>query len=103
MRILTTEMVLTEVLNQFSKRGENLRNAAVNFVTQLREDPNTMIIPQTSAQFEDARSLYAERGDQAWSLTDCASFQAMQNQKITQALTNDKHFVQAGFKALLRD
>jgi predicted nucleic acid-binding protein len=102
-RIITTEMVLTEVLNGFSNRGEQLRKGAADLVGRLRQNPNITIMPQTSIQFEEARSLYAERGDQAWSLTDCASFQAMQNQKITEALTYDKHFVQAGFKALLRD
>lgn len=102
-RILTSEMVLTEVLNGFSNRGEQLRKGAADLVDQLRKHPNITILPQTSIQFEEARSLYAERGDKAWSLTDCAPFQAMQKQNITEALTNDKHFVQAGFKALLRD
>jgi predicted nucleic acid-binding protein len=41
--------------------------------------------------------------DKEWSLTDCLSFVVMQQRGLTEALTPDEHFVQAGFKALLRD
>jgi predicted nucleic acid-binding protein len=35
-------------------------------------------------------------------LTDCLSFVVMQDEGITQALTGDKLFKQAGFTALLK-
>jgi predicted nucleic acid-binding protein len=38
-----------------------------------------------------------------WGLVDCISFIVMQNRGITDALTADIHFQQAGFRALLRD
>jgi uncharacterized protein len=99
---ITTEMVLTEVLNFFAKRGTGPRRACADFVRQLRDDANTGITPQTSAQFDDALQLYSERRDKSWSRTDCASFRVMANEGITEALTFDRHFEQAGFKALLR-
>jgi hypothetical protein len=34
-------------------------------------------------------------------MTDCISFAIMRERKLKQALTADKHFVQAGFEALL--
>lgn len=37
-----------------------------------------------------------------WSLTDCISFVVMQREGIDEALTGDRNFEQAGFKALLR-
>lgn len=46
-------------------------------------------------------TLYEQRPDKAWSLTDCISFEVMREQKIHDALTSDRHFVQAGFRALL--
>jgi predicted nucleic acid-binding protein len=46
--------------------------------------------------------LYAERPDKDWSLTDCISFVVMRHQGVTQALTGDHHFEQAGFTALLK-
>lgn len=36
-------------------------------------------------------------------MTDCLSFVVMQEQKLTEALTADVHFQQAGFRALLRE
>ncbi len=46
--------------------------------------------------------LYARRPDKAWSLTDCISFVVMADRKLTEALTGDHHFEQAGFLALLK-
>lgn len=46
--------------------------------------------------------LYAARPDKAWSLTDCISFVVMTDRGLTEALTGDHHFEQAGFRALLR-
>lgn len=46
--------------------------------------------------------LYASRPDKQWSLTDCISFEVMRREGITEALTGDHHFEQAGFVALLK-
>jgi uncharacterized protein len=46
-------------------------------------------------------ALYGRRPDKAWSLTDCISFEVMTERGITEALTSDHHFMQAGFQALL--
>jgi len=101
--LITTEMILTELLNQSAKHGEILRGAAVQLVKQLKENPNVKVIAQTSVQFNEALKLYEDRSDKEWSLTDCSSFQIMQRKNIKEALTHDKHFEQAGFIALLRD
>jgi predicted nucleic acid-binding protein len=39
--------------------------------------------------------------DKPWGLTDCLSFIVMQERGITEALTADEHFRQAGFVPLL--
>jgi uncharacterized protein len=70
---VTSEMILTEVLNFFAERGRSPRRLAANFVLQLRQDPNTRIVPQTSAQFEDGFGLYRSFSDKEWSHTDCVS------------------------------
>ena len=41
------------------------------------------------------------RPDKAWSLTDCISFAVMAERGLTEALTADHHFEQAGFRVLL--
>jgi uncharacterized protein len=100
--VITSEMVLTEVLNHFSKHGNFLRQASSSFVNALIQSPSIVIVPQTSEQFEQALTLYRQRLDQAWSHTDCASFSIMQQRGIQEALAYDKHFEQAGYRPLLR-
>lgn len=101
-QIVTSEMVLSEVLNSFSKKGSGFRMAAIALIHDLQADSTIDIASQTSDLFNEALKLYQHRPDQAWSHTDCASFHIMRQNNITEALAYDKHFVQAGFIALLR-
>src|ERR1700687_2583956 len=98
--LVTTEMVLVEVLNSLS--DSLYREAVGRMVVRLRQDQNLTIIPQTPAQFESALQRYQRAADKGWSLTDCASFQVMKAQQIRAPLTHDQHFAQAGFETLLR-
>lgn len=102
LEIVTSEMIFTELLNAFSKQGALFRRTAVNLINQSFGNPNIEIVPQTSDLFTSALELYNQRLDQAWSHTDCASFQIMHKLGIQEALAYDKHFEQAGFVALLR-
>ncbi|TAL02409.1 MAG: PIN domain-containing protein [Porticoccaceae bacterium] len=100
-RILTTEMVLDELLAALSGLPE--RAFAIRGVDAIRTNPNVEVVPQTSIQFREAFDLYKKMTDKEWSLTDCASFEIMKVRGISEALAHDHHFEQAGFKALLRD
>jgi predicted nucleic acid-binding protein len=100
-RIVTSEMVLTEVLNAFAGKGESLRKAACSLVDQIRANPNAELVPMTSNAFREAMERYRARGDKAWGLTDCTSFLIMEQKGITDALSGDRDFEQAGFAALL--
>jgi len=99
---VTSEMVLTELLNYFCERGSYLRHIAATIAAGLPAKPNTEIVPQTPEQFRQALELYQKRMDKGYSLTDCASMLIMEERKIKDVLTHDKHFTQAGFNALLR-
>ena len=99
-RLLTSEMILSEFLAAFS--AIPLRSSAVSAVRKIMGNPNVEVVPQTSIQFRDAFDHYAGRADKAWSLTDCASFRLMTERGVSEALAHDHHFEQAGFKALLR-
>jgi len=99
-RLVTTEMVLVELLNSFS--DSPFRRAVAGMVLKLRNDRNLRIVPQTSEQFESALQRYQQAEDKSWSLTDCASFHVMEAEQIQAALTHDQHFAQAGFETLLR-
>jgi predicted nucleic acid-binding protein len=99
-RILTTEMVLGELLAALSKVP--LRPFAIRGVEAIRSNPNVEVVPQTSLQFVSAFDSYRGINDKEWSLTDCASFVLMRERGLTEALAHDHHFEQAGFVALLR-
>ena len=100
-RIVTTEMVLVEFANSLSGYAKGLRGAVVRTVTSLRESPNVEVVQQTSLQFQNAADFYESRPDKNWGLTDCASFVLMESRSISEALTHDHHFEQAGFTKLL--
>jgi uncharacterized protein len=99
-RLVTTEMVLVELLNSFS--DSPFRRAVAGMVLKLRNDRNVRIVPQTPEQFESALRRYKQAADKSWSLTDCASLQVMEAEQMQAALTHDQHFAQAGFETLLR-
>jgi uncharacterized protein len=98
---LTTEAVLTEIGNTLSRA----RWRALGYATiqDLRDDPNIEIVSVDAALFGRALALYGERMDKEWGLTDCLSFVVMQERNLTQVLTTDRHFSQAGFANLLQD
>ena len=100
--ILTSEVVLTEFLDGCAGRGDNSRRLAATFVRGLHEVDEVRILPQTSGLFGDALALYESRADKKWSMTDCASIVLCHQESIADVLTHDYHFVQAGFRALLR-
>ena len=101
-RTVTTQMVLVEFLNFMGRAGEHKRKLASQMVERLEGSPTVEVVPQTSIQFKAAVERYGARGDQRWSLTDCASFLIMEERNITEALAYDRDFEQAGFVVLLR-
>ena len=62
-------------------------------------------VPATLVEetFEQTRRFALKHADKPWSLTDCHSFLVMRERNISQALTKDRHFRQAGFAPLLID
>jgi predicted nucleic acid-binding protein len=100
--IFTTEEVLTEYLNYFAAWGPHFRRKAASIVQNMRESRMVRIVPQSPASFAAGLELYRSRLDKGYSMTDCISMQTMQEEGITQVLTNDSHFEQEGFRALLR-
>jgi predicted nucleic acid-binding protein len=99
-RIVTTDEVLTEVLNWFCRWGPRWRAEAATLIHDLRSDPDVDVLPQTRADFDAALALYEARPDKDYSLTDCRSILALRAQGINDVLTNDHHFTQEGFTIL---
>ena len=96
---VTTTAVLGELANLLS--STSTRGRCEVFIVRLRARKDTRIIESEPGQFWRGLKLYGERPDKEWSLTDCISFIVMSDEGLTEALTGDHHFEQAGFTALL--
>ncbi len=89
-----------EIGNALSK--QRYRPAAVELLLSLENDPKVEIVPVSGDLYAQAFKLFSERTDKEWGLVDCVSFVVMRERGITDALTSDDHFRQAGFNALMR-
>ncbi len=98
--LITTAWVLAEVANVLS--GRERRTAVADFLIALRHATEAEVLPPTAEQLEDGLELFHDRPDKEWSLTDCISFNVMEDRGLTEALTGDRHFEQAGYIALLK-
>ena len=98
-RLVTTEFVLLEVADALGT--PSLRANTIQFINRLRQAPILRIIPVSEELLADGWTLYSQRLDKDWGLTDCTSFVVMLSEQITQAFTSDRHFEQAGFVKLL--
>jgi uncharacterized protein len=99
-RPVVTEFVLLEFGNLASV-GKG-REVFIELLGQLRIDRKATVIPASPELFAKGCALFASRPDKTWSLTDCTSFIVMQERGLTDALTADHHFEQAGFNVLLK-
>ena len=102
-KLITTELVLVELLNFYAASGPRTRSLAARYVAQLRQNRFVEVIGLNSELFEKGHQLYAARPDKEWGMVDCVSFVVMQERGITDALAYDHHFQQAGFRALMRE
>ncbi len=94
-----TEAIFMEVGNALSNYNHRKVSA---FIQQCYQTDNISIVNITPQLFQSGLNLYESRQDQTWGLVDCLSFIVMEQQNLIDAVTSDIHFIQAGFRALLR-
>ena len=99
-RMVITRWVLMEVADALAASVS--RSKLAGFVRALEMDVETTIVEARPTLFQRGLKLYDERPDKEWTLTDCISFVVMADEGLTDALTGDHHFEQAGFRALFR-
>jgi uncharacterized protein len=97
-QLITTSYVFDEIVTFFNSR--NRHSKAVEIGTQLLESPSVEVIPVDETLFFQGWKFFQKYTDKSYSLTDSISFLIMEQRQLTQALTFDKHFVQAGFVKL---
>ncbi|MGR3275733.1 type II toxin-antitoxin system VapC family toxin [Acaryochloris marina NIES-2412] len=101
--LVVTDGILDEVLNYASTRGTFMRQKALALCSKIIRESTITVVAYTPELRELGFSLYAQRSDKAYSLTDCISMVVMKQMDISTALTHDKHFTQEGFIILFQD
>jgi uncharacterized protein len=100
-RLVTARAVVLEIGNALANL--RYRIAAFALLDAIERDPNVEIVPLSEELYRRSLELYRQHQDKEWGLTDCVSFAVMRERSITDALTADDHFRQAGFRALLAE
>jgi predicted nucleic acid-binding protein len=91
--IVTTDEVLTEVLNFLSTYDSQMRQKTVLFINKILQNSNIQTIHQSHNTFLEGLTLYAQRQDKEYSLTDCISMDSVETQYL--------YSVKAGFRQSL--
>jgi len=100
--ILTTNYIIAELVALLTSPLRLTRLQIITFIQSLKQSPYINILHIDAATDAQAWQLLISREDKNWSLVDCSSFVVMRQRNITEALTNDTHFEQAGFVRLLK-
>ncbi len=98
-RVVTTRAVIVEVANALSR--PSFRSTAVALLGSFDQSPLVEVAPLSEELYERGMAYFKRHRDKEWGLTDCISFVVMRERGLTDALTADAHFRQAGFRPLL--
>lgn len=98
--LLVTDGVLLEIGNTLAR---SFKAKSVEMIEGFQASEEIEIVSTTPMLFERGFELYKSHQDKSWGLVDCISFVVMREAGIDSALTFDQHFVQAGFRALMRE
>lgn len=97
--LVTTTSVLNETANSLSSKP--FRVAVSNFYHRINSSLHIEIVFTDKRLWNTAWQLYEMHKDKEWSLTDCISMVVMKERQISEVMTTDHHFEQAGFVKLL--
>lgn len=101
-QVVTTNYILAELVTLMTSPLHIPRPKIIAFIESLKASPYVKVVHVDVNLDEQAWHLFKSRQDKEWSLTDCASFVVMRQRGISEALTTDHHFEQAGFIRLLK-
>jgi len=99
-RLITTNYVIAELVALLSSRRHLTRPQMIAALDALKTSAFVDIIYVDESLDTAAWDLLKGRVDKSWSLVDAASFVCMSRFGMTEAITLDHHFTQAGFVRL---
>lgn len=95
--LVTTNYIIAELVALLTSRSRISRQQIVLFIDALKAASQVEIIHINTELDAEAWMLLKKRADKEWSLVDVSSFVVMARYGMTEALTTDHHFTQAGF------
>jgi uncharacterized protein len=101
-KIITTSYIVAELVALLASPLRIPRPKAIAFIQSLKTSPYIEVIHIIKEIDRKAWELLINRLDKEWSLVDCSCFIVMRERKISESLTSDHHFEQAGFIRLLK-
>ncbi|MEW6619697.1 MAG: PIN domain-containing protein [bacterium] len=97
-RYVTTNFILCETYTLI--RNNAIHKIAVEFGEGIEISKSAgliQIVHITSEIEKEAWKIFKKYEDKTFSFADCPTFAVMKWQRLTEAFTNDSHFVQFGF------
>ncbi len=100
-RLVLTDYVLDETATLAKARSGGY--AALRLLEIVERSTGFEMVWIGPERFEAASRFFRKHIEHDYSFTDCTSFVVMRELRLTDALTTDRHFAAAGFRALLID
>lgn len=98
-KLVLTDYIVDETTTLANARSG--KHVAMRVLDLLEQSAGIRMEWIGSPRFDATQAFFRKYADHGYSFTDCSSFVVMHELELTQALTTDKHFPEAGFEALL--
>jgi uncharacterized protein len=95
--LVTTNYIITELVALLSSRYHLPRQQVIRAINAFKADVSVEVVYIDQSIDNEAWALLEARLDKEWSLVDASSFIVMKRFGLSQALTTDHHFTQAGY------
>lgn len=97
--LVTSDYVVTETINLANARGGT--QVALRILDLLERSAGIRVEWIGPLRFDQTKAFFRKHADHSYSFTDCSSFVMMRELRLTEALTTDRHFREAGFQVLV--
>ena len=94
-RFATTDYILDEIVTLLKVRGHD--HLISELFVSIFTSKACRVEWMDQDRFMSTKSYFLKHRDHHWSFTDCFSFVVMKELGLTEALTKNKHFREAGF------
>ena len=95
--LVTTSAVILEIGNALAR---DFRTEAARVIKVLTGSTRIEVTEINAILLDKALAVYEKYADKKWGLVDCVSFVVMWEARLTEALTFDEDFAQAGFNVV---